>query len=69
MRNSDPGVSIVSVHGHDTDLNYIFAVQATGYNFQDGTNFGVSSDPTFRFRCFFISWQSVLATGHCICEL
>ena len=34
MRNSDPGVRIVFVHGHDSDLNSIFAVQATGCNFQ-----------------------------------
>ena len=70
MRNSDPGVRIVFVHRHDSDLNSIFAVQATGCNFQYGSNFGVPSDPTFWCRCFFVSWQSVLTTCHCIynCE-
>ena len=27
------------------------------------------SDPTFRFRCIFVSWKSVLTTSHCICRL
>ena len=46
MRNSDPRVSIVIVHGRDSDLNSTFAVQAAGCNFQDGPNFGIPSDPS-----------------------
>ena len=38
-------------------------------NFQYRPNLGVPCDPTFRFKCFFVSWQSVLTAGHCICEL
>ena len=66
MRDSDPGVRIVFVHGHDSDLNSIFTVQTTGCNFQYVSNFDVPSDPTFSFRCFFVSWQSVLTTSYCI---
>ena len=33
--------------------------------FQHGPNFGVPSDPTFRFRSTFVSWQSVFTTGRC----
>ena len=46
MRDSDLGVRIVCVHGHNSDFHSIFTVQETGCNFQYGTNFGVSSDPT-----------------------
>ena len=69
MRKSYPWVRIVSVHRHNSDINSLFTLQATGCNFQFGPNFGVHSDPTFRFRCFFVSRQSVLTTGHCIWEL
>ena len=41
MRNSDPGVSIVSVQRTNSDLNSVLTVQATGCNFQYGSNFGV----------------------------
>ena len=44
MRNSDPGVSVVSVQRHNSDLNSILTVQITGCNFQYGPNFGVSLD-------------------------
>ena len=44
MRNSDPGVSVVSVQSHNADLNSIFTVPITGCNFQYGSNFGVSFD-------------------------
>ena len=47
MRNYDPGVSIVSVHGPNSDLNSIFTVQVTGCNFQYGPNLGVPLDPSF----------------------
>ena len=47
MRNSDARVRNVFVHGYDSDPNSIFAMQATGCNFQYGPNFGVSLDPTF----------------------
>ena len=42
-----------------------FTVQATSCNFQFGPNLGVPSDPTFRFRCSFLSWMSVFTTNHC----
>ena len=48
MRNSDPGVNIVSVHGPNSDLNSTFTMQITGCNFQYGPNFGVSLDPDVR---------------------
>ena len=41
MRNSDPGVRIVSVQRHNSNLNSMFTVQATSCNFQNGSNFGV----------------------------
>ena len=47
----------------------MFTMQATSCNFQYGRNFGVPSDPSFGFRCFFVSWQSVLTPNHCICEI
>ena len=42
MRNSDPGVRIVSVHRHNSDLNSVHTVQATGCNFQYGPQFWCS---------------------------
>ena len=47
MRKSDPGVSIVSVHGPNSDLNSRLTMQVTGYNFQYGLNLGVPLDPSF----------------------
>ena len=38
MRNSDPRVRIVFVDKHDSDLNSMFVLQATGCNFQNGRN-------------------------------
>ena len=71
MRNSDPGVSIVSVHGPNSDLNSTFTMQVTGCNFQYGPNLGVPLDPSFWLWCFVFSWKSVFTTGHCIklCEI
>ena len=69
MRDPGPGVRIVFVHRHNSDLNSVLTVQALGCNFQYGSNVGVSSDPTFWFGCFFVSWQCVLTTGHSICVL
>ena len=66
MRNSDPGVSIVSVQRHNSDLNSVFTMQITGCNFQHGPNFGVPLDPSFWLWCFFFSWKSVFTTGHCM---
>ena len=69
MRNYDSRVRMVLIYR----LNYFFqsicTLQATGCNFQYGSILSVPSNPTFRFRCFFISWQSVLTTSHWICEL
>ena len=45
MRNSDPGVSVVSVQGHDSDLNSILTMQITGCNFQYGPTHCVPLDP------------------------
>ena len=42
MRNSDPGVSIVSVQRPNFDLNSIFTVQVTGCNFSYGPRFWCS---------------------------
>ena len=42
MINSDLGVRIVFVHGHDSDLNSIFAVQITGRDFQYRSNLGTN---------------------------
>ena len=50
VRDSDPGVRIVLVHRHYSDFHSIFTIQATGCIFLHGTNFGVPSNPTFRFR-------------------
>ena len=47
MRNSDPGVSVVSAQRHNSDINFMFTVQITGCNFQYGPNLGVSLDPAF----------------------
>ena len=71
MRNSDPGVSVVSAQRHNSDLNSMFTVQVTGCNFQYGPNFGVSLDPAFRLWCCFFSWKSEFTTGLCIklCEI
>ena len=69
MRNSDPGVSIVSAQRHNSDLNSMLPVQVTGCNFQYRPNFGVSLDPVFRLLYCFFSWKSVFTTGHCMnCE-
>ena len=59
MRKSDPRVRIVFLQKHDSNPNYIFAVQATGRNFQYGLNFGVPSNPTLRVR-----YSSPLASVH-----
>ena len=66
MRNSDPGVRIVSVQRHNSNLNSMFTVQVTGCNFQYGSNFDVPLDPSFWLWCSFFSWNSVFTTGHCI---
>ena len=70
MRNSDPGVSVVSAQRHNSDLNSMFTVQITDCNFQYGLNFRVSLDPAIRLWCCFCSWKSVFTTSHCmkLCE-
>ena len=50
MRNSDPGVSIVFVHRHNSDLNSVLTVQVSGCNFQYGSNFGVSLGSQFMVQ-------------------
>ena len=39
MRNSDPGVSVVSAQRPNSNFNSVFTIQATGRNFQHGSNF------------------------------
>ena len=47
MRNSNPGVSIVSAQRDNSDLNSMFTVQVTGRDFQHGSDFCVPLDPAF----------------------
>ena len=42
MRDSDPRVKVVFVRRRGSDLNSVLTVQATGCNFQYGSNFGCS---------------------------
>ena len=68
MRNSDPRVRIVC-----SQIQFLFPLHiylaVTGCDFQHGSNSGVPSNPTFRVRWFFISWQCALTTSHWICKL
>ena len=57
IRNSDTGVRIVFVHRHSSDFNSVLTVQATSWNFQYGSNFGVPLDSSSWLWCFFVSWQ------------
>ena len=66
MRNSDPGLSVVFTQRPNSDFDSMFTIQATGRDFQHGSNFYASLDPSFRLWCFFVSWKSVLTTGHCM---
>ena len=45
-------------------------MQATGRDFQHGSNFCVSLDPSCWLWCTFFSWKSVFTTSHCmkLCE-
>ena len=65
MRNSDPRVSVVFVQRPNSDLNSIFTMQIIGCNFQYGSSFGVTLDPTSGLRCFFVTWKSVFTIGRC----
>ena len=69
MRNSHPRVRIVFVYRFNSSFHSTFSLQVTGCDFQNGSKFGVPSNPTFRVSWFFISWQSVLATCHWYCKL
>ena len=66
MTNSDPGVRIVSVQRHNSDLNSVLTKQTTDCNFQYGPNLGVRLDPSFWLWWLFISWKSAFTTGHCM---
>ena len=66
MRNSDPGLRIVLTQRPDSNFNSVFTIQATGRNFQHGSNFCVSLDPSSWLWWSIISWKSVFTTGHCI---
>ena len=48
MRNSDPGLSVVFIRRPDSDFNVVFAKKAIGRNFQHGSTFRVSLNPSFR---------------------
>ena len=63
MGNSDR-VSIVSAQRHNSDLNSMFTVQVT--DFQQGSIFCVSLDPSFRLWCWIFSWKGVFTTSHCV---
>ena len=64
MRNSDPGMSIVSVQRPNSDLNSTLTMQATGRDFQNGSNLCVSLDPSSRLWWSILPWKSVFTTGH-----
>ena len=69
MRISDPRVMIVFViHSILIYTPYLTCKQQVVTS-NTGPNFGVPSNPTFWFRNILISWQSLLTTGHWICEL
>ena len=69
MRNLDPRVRMVLVQRCSCNFHSIFTLQVTGCDFQHGSNFGIASNPTFRVRWFFISWQCVLTTCRWFCKL
>ena len=46
QRNSDPGLSVVFIQRPNSNFNSVFTIQATGRNFQHGSNFCVSLDPS-----------------------
>ena len=69
MRNSDLRVKIFFVYRFNSNFHSIFTLQVAGCDFSHGPDFGVPSNPTFRVRWFFISWQSVLTTCHGFFEL
>ena len=70
MRNSDPGVSVIFTQRPNSNLNSMFAMQATGRNFQYGSNFRFSLHPSSWLWWSIFSWKSVFTTSHCmkLCE-
>ena len=46
MRNSDPGLSVVFTQRPDSNFNSVFTIQATGRDFQYGSNFCASETDT-----------------------
>ena len=64
MRNSDPGVSIVSVQRPNSDLNSIYRAN-NSCNFIRA-HFCVPLDPSFWLWCFFFSSKSVFTTSYCM---
>ena len=48
MRNSDSQVRIVLVHRCNSDFHSVFTLWVTCFDFQNGSNFGVPLNPTFR---------------------
>ena len=49
MKDSDPGLSVVFIRRPKSNFNSVVSIQATGRNFQYGSNFCVSLDPSFSF--------------------
>ena len=58
MQNSDPGVRIVFVHRHDSDL-----LVAT---FNTGQILVFPWDPSCWLWCWFFSWKIAFTTSHCM---
>ena len=57
---------VVFTQRPNSNLNSVFAIQATGRYFQHGSNFCVSLDPPFWLWWSIISWKSVFTTSYCI---
>ena len=62
IRNSDPGMRIVLVHGLNSNFNSILEVLETGRDFQYRSYSHISLDPPFWLRSSVVSWKGVFAT-------
>ena len=66
VRNSDPGMRIVLIHGLNSHFNSVLEMLKTGRDFQYRSNSHISLDPPFWLRRFVVSWKGVFATSHCL---
>ena len=64
MRYSHPRLRIVLIHRPNSNFNSIFEVSKTGRDFQYRPDSHVSLNPSFCFRRWIISRQSVFATSY-----